>query len=111
MAGADKRLRSGEVLPVGEGEVLGAGVGIEVLGDEAGLPGGLGAVWGGEISSELLAGVAEAAASQGEGGGGDLGGGAWGEDDDLAVDLGWRGEFAGGDDRAELDGGEVLGEE
>ena len=88
----------GEACPVGEGEVLGASVGVETLGGEAGLPGGLGVVRGGEIGGELLARVLEAAASQGEGGGGDLGRGKRSEDEDLAINLGRRREFAGGDD-------------
>ena len=80
------------------------------MGGEAGLPGGLGAVRGGEIGGELLAGVLEAAASQGEGGGRDLNGGARSEDEDLAINLGRRREFAGGDDWSEGNGDGVLDE-
>ena len=100
----------GEACPVGEGEVLGASIRVEAMGGEAGLPGGLGAVRGGEIGGELLAGALEATAGEGEGGGGDLGGGARSEDEDLAINLGRRREFAGGDDWSEGDGGGVLDE-
>lgn len=105
------RKRFRERFPVGEREVLSAGVRIQVEGSEAGLPNGLGAVESGEIGGEFLAGALEAATSESESGGGDLGSGAGGEDDNLAVDFGRRSKLASGDDGAEGDGGEVLSEE
>ena len=80
------------------------------MGGEARLPGGLGAVRGGEIGGKLLAGVAKTAASQSESSGGDLGRGKRSEDEDLAVNLGRGRYFAGGDDWAEGNGGGVLDE-
>ena len=105
------RKRFRERFPVGEREVLSAGVGVQVESGEARLPNGLGAVGSGEIGGKFLAGALEAATSESESGGGDLGSGAGGEDDNLAVDFGRRSKLASGDDGTEGDGGEVLSEE
>ena len=105
------RKRFRERFPVGEREVLSAGVRIQVESGEARPPSGLGAVGSGEIGGEFLAGALEAATSEGKSGGGDLGSEARGEDDNLAVDFGRRSKLASGDDGTEGDGGEVLSEE